>query len=101
MELLMSRKPELERERFTAWISRYALTDGIFERYVEKMGNGIVWVVGDEDDRASWTYGSFSVEGRDWHRTRAGAIERAKKMQAAKLKSIDRQRQRIAALKFE
>ena len=39
--------------------------------------------------------------GKDWHRSHEAAIFRAKEMQAAKLKSIDKQRARIAALKFE
>ena len=86
-------------ERFTAWITKYALTTGIRKTLVEQMSSeDIVWAV--KDGRASWTNGSFHGEGQEWHRTPEGAIERAEAMRQSKLKSLDKQRAKIAALKF-
>lgn len=86
-----------KRERFTAYITKYALTEGIKTRLVEDcFANSPAMVRDIQETR----YGSF-YHGHDWHRTKADAIRRAKEMQAAKLKSIDKQRGRIAALKFD
>jgi hypothetical protein len=81
-----------DREQFTAWITKFALTMGILEKQVELCNPTMIKV--PEGDGAYY-------HGIDWHRTREAAIARAKEMQAAKLKSIDKQRKRIAALKFE
>lgn len=83
----------MKGQRFNAFITKYAMTSGIEERLVEDCGDGLVKGGG---------YGAyFHGEGREWHRTKESAFARAKVMQAAKLKSIDKQRAKIAALKFE
>lgn len=84
-----------ERTRFTAWVTKYALTEGILKMLVEDIGDGIVRKV----NGTLPTY--FHDEGREWHRTHEAAIVKAKQMQAAKLRSLDKQRVRIAALKFD
>jgi hypothetical protein len=81
-----------KRTRFTAYITKYALTDGIEVKEVEDCFD-------TADDMVS--AGRLEIyHGKDWHRTMANAVKRAKEMQAAKLKSIDKQRARIAALTF-
>ena len=87
-----------ERERFTAWITKYAMTDGILERKVEDCFDISAAMVKDIQTRE---YSGIYYHGKDWHRTKAEAIKRAKEMQVAKLKLIDQQRKRIAAFRFE
>lgn len=84
-----------DREVFMAWITKYALTEGILKMQVEDCFN-------ISPDMVSKVNGPLNhFHGKDWHRTHEAAIRRAKEMQAAKLKSIDKQRARIAALRFE
>ena len=84
-----------DREVFTAWITKFALTTGIFSKRVElcsDISDSMVSVVGGRLEH---------YHGKDWHQRKEDAIRRAREMQAAKLKSIDAQRKRIMALKFE
>lgn len=88
-----------DNNKFTVYVTKYALTQGILKVEVEAC---------DDDPRTSamvcykgWgmnTY--FHGEGRDWHRTFDQAVKRARKMQEAKLKSLDKQRALIAGLDF-
>jgi hypothetical protein len=83
-----------ERERFTAYITKYALTSGILAKDVElchEISTDMISVIEGRNE---------CYHGKDWHRTEAAAIVHAEEMQAAKLKSIDKQRKRVAALKF-
>lgn len=54
------------------WVTRYALTKGIYEADVKDFGDGIVMEPG------AYTY--LHGEGRDWHRTKDEAVARAEKM---------------------
>jgi hypothetical protein len=87
----------MAREIFTAWITKYALTEGILKMKVRDCfdisADMVVKVDGQGYEQA--------FHDKDWHRSHEEAIARAKDMQAAKLKSIDKQRKRIAALTFE
>ena len=77
------------------WITKYALTAGLEEIEVRDCGGGMV-----ETAAQSWKQ-YFHGEGRDWHRTKEGALARCEAMRKAKLKSIDKQRKRIESLRFE
>lgn len=77
------------------WITKYALTVGLEEMDVEDRGDGVV-----RECRESWAR-YFHHEGKEWHRTREGALARCEVMRTAKLKSIDKQRKQIEALRFE
>lgn len=66
------------------WITKYALTTGVFTRSVEDCGDGMV------ADRSSSFSAHYLGEGRDWHRTRASAVKRVEAMRAAKFKSIEK-----------
>lgn len=83
------------RERFTAWVTKYALTEGILKMQVELCSD-------ISDDMVVKINGATrqSFFGKDWHRTHEAAIKRAEEMRSNKLKSIDKQRARIAALNF-
>jgi hypothetical protein len=82
-------------KRFTAWVTKYALTEGIMKMQVEDCFDTSPNMVKKVNGQLTFFH------GQDWHRSHADAIKRAKEMQAAKLKSIDKQRARIAGLKFE
>lgn len=76
-----------------AWITRYALTDGVFEVDGEVTQSGCLrYKLGD--------YYSFA-SGGDWHPTKERAVARAEDMRIRKLKSLDKQIKRVSALRFD
>lgn len=83
-------------ERFTAFITRYALTSGIQEMEVEY-----------DDDKfpgmVTARVGSFPVHfhSKDWHRTRAAAVERANHMRRQKIAALTKKIAALQNLKFE
>jgi hypothetical protein len=78
------------------FITKYALTMGIIEGEAKPTRiPGMIQVVG----QPSWVY--FHGEGRDWHRTREGVLNRAEEMRIKKLKSLDNQIKKLSKLKFE
>lgn len=82
-------------EIITAYITKYALTEGILELRVELVGDNMVKCT-------TSTYPQyFHREGRDWHRTKESAIARAEVIRATKLKSIEKQIKRIKELRFD
>lgn len=79
------------------WISKYALTKGIFEIDVEDdeyVAKGMV------TDRRNPYRASYHGEGREWHRARADAVVRAKQMQRDKLRSLQKQIDKVKAIDF-
>lgn len=78
---------------FTVWITKYALTTkGVFST---KVGNCFdTTMVQDVDNTHDYYH------GKDWHRTREGAVERAKEMKAKKIASLKKSIERIKKLKF-
>jgi hypothetical protein len=84
-----------ERTRFMAWITKYALTDGILKMQVEDCFDTSPGMVEKVNGMNSQYF-----HGKDWHRTPEEAVARAEEMRKAKLASIDKQRKRIEALKF-
>lgn len=95
LSLIGSRRGfKMSRERFTAWVTKYALTEGILKMLVEDSEHSPGMVT-----KVNGTY-LTAFHGNDWHRTPEDAIARAEQMRAAKLKSLDKQRARIAALRF-
>jgi hypothetical protein len=82
-------------ERFTAWITKYALTQGILKMQVADCFDTSPGMVTKVNGPVAFYHGD------DWHRSHEAAIEKAKAMQTSKLDSVDKQRERIAALRFE
>lgn len=84
-----------EPTKFKAWITQYALTQGIFEIDAE-----------DCFDISTRMIADVSVSYRrchhtpDWHRTRAEAVVRAIEMRNAKAASLKKQLARIEKLEF-
>lgn len=84
-----------EREQFTAWITKYALTNGIMEKRVAwcaDISETMVLVIGARYHEC--------YHRKDWHRTREAAVARAKQMQASKIDSLRKQMTRIAETVF-
>ena len=85
----MNQQPE-----FTAWVTEYALTKGI-RKIQARQASYVPWL--------SYRVGgvrNLGVEGLDWHRTEAAAIERAEVMRTAKIASLEKQLARLKALSF-
>lgn len=77
------------------WITRYALSHGIFDKVVEECGAaGMVRVVGSSPP----IY--YHGEDRDWHRTREGAIAKAEDTRRRKLATLKKQIAAIERLDF-
>ncbi len=88
------KKPSSERTRFTAYITAFALTKGVYETEVEDCFNVSPTMVQDVFRHAEF------YRNKEWHRTKQEAISYAEEMRANKLKSLDKQRKRIEGLKF-
>jgi hypothetical protein len=84
-------------EIFTGWVSKYALTEGIRAARVQDCGDGLVNVL-KADGTSGWGY--LHGEGREWHKTRDGAVERAEVMRENKIKSIKKQLAKLEAMTF-
>lgn len=84
------------------WITKYALTTGVMVADVEVDSDG--WIEGDrivDPPRSERIAYPPRAEGRDWHRTRDGAIRRVNAMRAARLRSLQRQIDKLTDTKIE
>ena len=77
------------------WISKYALTVGVFEVDGEVTRNGGIAFTPPEGGLRQYYYGN------DWHDTKDAAVARAEDMRIRKLKSLDAQIKKVSALKFD
>lgn len=82
-----------EKETFTVWISKYALTDGILE--MEACNTISERMIVDAENRL------HSFHKPYWHLTREEAVQHAKVMRIKKLQSLEKQVKKISALKFD
>ena len=78
------------------WITKYALTAGIREEIVETTHNPSMVC-----RKGGGHLECFHGEGKDWHRSFAGAVNRAKEMQANKLASLRKSIAKMEKLRFE
>lgn len=78
------------------YITKYALTQGIFEAEAEECPGfkGMIEISGEYPEY-------YHGEGKDWHRTKAGAVKRAEEMREKKILSLQKQIERLKNLKFE
>jgi len=79
------------------YITKYALTQGIYETEAEECGAEFKGMIRTGKEYSSYYHG----EGKDWHRTREGAIKRAEEMRERKIQSLRKQIQKLENLKFE
>lgn len=76
------------------WITKYALTAGIYQEEVERSERG-VW----KDNGPSRIGQGFY--NNDWHETPESAIAQAEKKRAAKIRSLEKQIAKLKTLDFE
>jgi len=80
---------------FEVWISKFALTAGLYKVTVTLSTNdlGVVHVVGRGK--------TFFGEGLEWHRTREEAVQRANVLRVAKIASLEKRILKLRGLNFE
>lgn len=76
------------------WITKYALTTGIFEADVDVSDDFPELV------RVSPTQ-YFQGEGKDWHRTKIEALQRAEEMRQKKIRSLKKQIEKLKKKTFD
>lgn len=77
------------------WITKYALTTGIFEMTAEITEHGSAY-----DMHSSFpTY--YHGEGKEWHKTKESAIARAEEMRHKKIASLKKQIEKLEGMKFD
>lgn len=82
-------------EKFTAYITKYALTEGILVVEVQESVRAAPGTVLDTRPYRD------AYSGDEWHRTREAAIAQAEKMRAKRLASLEKQIAKLKALDFE
>lgn len=84
-----------DRERFKVWITKYALTSGIFEAEAEHIGGRTQMIKIDG-------HGSmprfFHGEGRDWHRSAEAALGYARHLRTKRIASLEKKIARLRGL---
>ena len=76
------------------WISKYALTTGLYEAEVDPSNT----CSGSVYDKKTTAF--YHGEGREWHRTKEDAIKRAEEMRIKKIASLTKQIQKLENMKF-
>ena len=71
------------------WISKYALSRGVYAEEVEEMGDDFVRA-------GSWSW----FNKKQWHQTQDEAIKRAEEMRIAKLASLRKQIAKVEKIDF-
>ena len=80
------------------WITKYALTQGIFEIDATVCSDISNDMIQEIRDRHPATYHG---EGKEWHRTKESAIKKAEEMKDTKIKSVKKQLAKLENMKFE
>lgn len=85
------------KETITVYVTKYVFTTGIQKLEVEYDAEFPTMVA------CGSGYGRqhYHGDGSQWHRTYESAVKKAKAMQAAKIKSLEKQIAKIKALSFE
>lgn len=78
-----------------AWISKYALSKGVFTVDVEPTSEGGVSYKPLDGGARQYFFGS------DWHQTREQAVAKAEDMRRRKLESLKKQMGKLTELKFD
>jgi len=80
--------------KFTAYVTKYALTAGIQSVFCEHSSKSPKMV--------SWYEGSYfqAAHGDDWHGTPEQAIARAEEMRGKKIKALEKQIAKLKAMTF-
>lgn len=82
----------------TVWITKYALTQGILVYHnVDLNEDGTMVSV----NRLGHMSLCFHIEGRDWHRTEVAAFARCFKIRDARVKSLEKELDKLEDIRFE
>ena len=82
-----------DRKRITAWVTKYALSDGVRRAEVEVVGDGMV------KHRVPGAFDTYlHGEGREWHREWVSAVAKARAMRDSKIASLKKQLAKLQAL---
>lgn len=95
---MAGRAPDVDTEggeRVKVWITKYAMTSGVFTAEAERAGN--MGCIVRSVKRSRFT-GWF--QGNDWHTDEAKAIERFNQMKQKKIASLKKQLAKVEALEF-
>mgnify|MGYP005759151723 CR=1 FL=1 len=79
------------------WITKYALTQGIFEIEAEECGMGFPGMIQTKEEHPSHCH----EEGKDWHRSKDSAVKRAEEMRQKKISSLRKKLEKLEKMKFE
>jgi hypothetical protein len=84
---------------FKVWVSHNALSEGVREVEVITQGHGMV----SETAKRPGSFSSrwYMGEGKQWHRTRDGAVTKAEVMRVKRIASLKAQIEKLEALKFQ
>jgi hypothetical protein len=82
-------------EIITAWVSKYALTEGVRAHRVKTCGSDMVNLL-KPDGSSGWGY----LHKGDWHLTKDAADQKAEQMRLRKIASVKKQLARLEALSF-
>lgn len=77
------------------WITKYALTEGIYETKAEDCFDISPTMISAKED--GWIK---CFHGNEWHRTREGAVSHANEMKTKRIASLKRQLAKVEALEF-
>jgi hypothetical protein len=86
-----------KEKKIKVWITKYALTTGIMEKDV----------IVEEDlpaiacDRSTPFVSYYHGEGKEWHRTKESAINKAEEMRIRKIRSLRNQIIKLEKMSFE
>jgi hypothetical protein len=86
----------MERERFTAWVTKFALTDGILTVEAELDKDISETMIAYQRTGYMRDY----AHGKDWHRTPEAALARAEEMRVAKIAAVRKQLKKLEDMVF-
>ena len=78
------------------WVTKYALTQGIFSME-GKVSKDTPSVVAQVNVKYPFV---FALKGVDWHETLEEAVDQAEKMRLKKIKSLQKQIKKLENIKF-
>lgn len=92
----MKNDDEKEKE-FEVYITKYALTKGIFKKNAKTSYSGLNNITVKVGTYLTYYHG----EGKEWHRTRESALARAIHMRRRKIESLEKQIEKLENMTFE
>lgn len=81
-------------DKQTVWITKYAITRGIYELEISRISEDGQTVYGK-----AWN-DSFRGEGKNWCRTREEAVKRADAMRLKRIEDLKKQIAKLEKMKF-